>query len=164
MSLKAVFYAFAIINNSSLVVYRPTRHINAAYMCTEFSNSGSIKSNCTWPYEWTAMKMEDKSILNKTMVPTFEGKLINRFDFGTFLFYKIKFVNANRTYFDTDWNSLIWNLDDYKSLYNNILHHGDSTSTIMVLISAVLTQVTLLCSYHAYRILGKTSFFVHRQV
>lgn len=156
MTVEALLYVFAVINNSFLIVQRPTWNISAAYMCTEFSDTGNVKSNCTWPDEWSAMKLYHVNVLNTSITSTFKGNLKNVE--RSILFYKIRFVNIDRTYIDSKWNWLISNLDNYKSTYLHILNHQSNSVIIILLISVLLFEVTFVCAHYINFYIGtKTS-------
>lgn len=151
MSFEVLMYVFAVVNNSSLIIHRPTWNINAAYLCAEFSDTGNVRTNCTWPYDWTRMRLKSDNILNRTKIDTFVNEFRNPIDDRPLLFYKVRFVNQDRSYVETDWKSLIWNLDSYRSIYANIFNRDDYAIYNMILISVVLFQMTVFSIYWTYR-------------
>lgn len=148
--MQLVFYmTLALINKNSLIVYRPEHLIRDAYMCVEFSNSGSVTSNCVWPNDWKSMSLEWTNQNRTTAV--FVGNLENhRADDRTLLFYKIKYFydNSSSMVVDSEWSSLIWNLRSYRIMYEENLKedHG----LIIFLLGLVLTQITIGGAYYSY--------------
>lgn len=157
-----VYLILAAISKNFLIVHRPSWYVKQALMCTQFSDSGNVTSNCTLPAEWIPMELK---YINESRIYVFSGDLLKHRIGGAvgggvgvynkaLLFYKIRYIHSNTTIFESDWNSLIRKLDNYKSAYNHSTSECMDGSTIF-LILLFLLQASFVCAYFGYRQLKK---------